>query len=112
MRSTGVQWPVKMISKIVAALMTILLLAGICLAADKIISDDMIYDNVRIKLASDQIVKGGALNVDVKEGVVTLGGRVENNRQKDRAGKLTKSGKGVKQGTTNPTQKNKTPPGK
>jgi hyperosmotically inducible protein len=86
-----------MISKIVAALMTILLLAGICLAADKIISDDMIYDNVRIKLASDQIVKGGALNVDVKQGVVTLGGMVENNRQKDRATKLVKSVKGVKQ---------------
>ena len=77
--------------------MTILLLAGICLAADKIISDDMIYDNVRIKLASDQIVKGGALNVDVKQGVVTLGGMVENNRQKDRATKLVKSVKGVKQ---------------
>jgi hyperosmotically inducible protein len=86
-----------MISKIVVALMTILLLAGICLAADKIISDDMIYDNVRIKLASDQIVKGGALNVDVKQGVVTLGGMVENNRQKDRATKLVKSVKGVKQ---------------
>jgi hyperosmotically inducible protein len=86
-----------MISKIVTAVMTILLLAGICLAADKIISDDMIYDNVRIKLASDQIVKGGALNVDVKQGVVTLGGMVENNRQKDRATKLAKSVKGVKQ---------------
>jgi osmotically-inducible protein OsmY len=86
-----------MISKIVAALMTILLLAGVCLAADKIVSDDMIYDNVRIKLASDQIVKGGALNVDVKQGVVTLGGMVENTRQKDRATKLVKSVKGVKQ---------------
>jgi osmotically-inducible protein OsmY len=86
-----------MISKIVAALLTVLLLAAICLAADKVISDDMIYDNVRIKLASDTIVKGGALNVDVKQGVVTLGGMVENSRQKERAAKLTKSVKGVKQ---------------
>ena len=86
-----------MISKIVAAFLTVLLLAAICLAADKVISDDMIYDNVRIKLASDTIVKGGALNVDVKQGVVTLGGMVENTRQKDRAAKLTKSVKGVKQ---------------
>jgi hyperosmotically inducible periplasmic protein len=86
-----------MISKIVAALMTVLLLAAVCLAADKVVSDDMIYDNVRIKLASDQIVKGGALNVDVKEGVVTLGGMVENSKQKDRAAKLAKSVKGVKQ---------------
>ena len=86
-----------MISKIVAAFLTVLLLAAACLAVDKVISDDMIYDNVRIKLASDTIVKGGALNVDVKQGVVTLGGMVENNRQKDRAAKLTKSVKGVKQ---------------
>jgi osmotically-inducible protein OsmY len=86
-----------MISKIVAALLTVLLLASVCLAADKVISDDMIYDNVRIKLASDAVVKGGALTVDVKQGVVTLGGMVENSRQKDRAAKLTKSVKGVKQ---------------
>jgi osmotically-inducible protein OsmY len=86
-----------MISKIVAALLTVLLFAAVCLAADKVISDDMIYDNVRIKLASDTIVKGGALNVDVKQGVVTLGGMVENTRQKERAAKLTKSVKGVKQ---------------
>jgi hyperosmotically inducible protein len=86
-----------MISKIVAAFLTVLLLAAACLAADKVISDDMIYDNVRIKLASDTIVKGGALNVDVKQGVVTLGGMVENTRQKERAAKLTKSVKGVKQ---------------
>ena len=76
--------------------MTILLFATVCLAADKIVTDDMIYDNVRIKLASDQIVKGGALTVDVKQGVVTLGGMVENPRQKDRAAKLAKSVKGVK----------------
>jgi osmotically-inducible protein OsmY len=86
-----------MISKIAAALLTVLLLAAVCLAADKVISDDMIYDNVRIKLASDTVVKGGALNVDVKQGVVTLGGMVENTRQKDRAAKLAKSVKGVKQ---------------
>jgi len=85
-----------MTSKIIAAFMTALLLAAVCLAADKTVSDDMIYDNVRIKLASDQIVKGGALNVDVKDGVVTLGGLVENSRQKDRAAKLAKSVKGVK----------------
>jgi hyperosmotically inducible periplasmic protein len=86
-----------MTSKIVAALMTVFLFAAVCMAADKVVSDDMIYDNVRIKLASDQVVKGGALEVDVKDGVVTLGGMVENSRQKDRAAKLAKSVKGVKQ---------------
>jgi hyperosmotically inducible protein len=57
----------------------------------------MIHDNVIIKLASDQIVKGGALTVDVKLGIVTLSGQVENSKQKDRAAKITRSVKGVKQ---------------
>jgi osmotically-inducible protein OsmY len=98
-----------MTSKIVAALITVLLLAAVCLAADKVVSDDMIYDNVRIKLASDQIVKGGALNVDVKDGVVTLGGLVENSKQKERAAKLTKSVKGVKSVINNLNLKEATP---
>jgi hyperosmotically inducible protein len=72
------------------------LLAGLCLAADKPVSDDAIYDNVRIKLASDIDVKGGALKVDVKQGVVTLAGIVETQMQKDKAAKLAKKVKGVK----------------
>ena len=62
---------VKMILKLCASVMVLILLAGACLAADKAISDDAIYDNVRIRLASDIDVKGGGLKVDVKEGVVS-----------------------------------------
>ena len=65
-------------------------------AATKDVSDDAIYDNVRRKLASDQLVKGGGLTVDVKAGVVTLTGTVEEEKQKDRATKLTKKIAGVK----------------
>ena len=65
-------------------------------AAVKDVSDDAIYDNVRRKLASDQVVKGGGLTVDVKAGVVTLTGTVEEEKQKDRATKLTKKIAGVK----------------
>jgi hyperosmotically inducible protein len=72
------------------------LLAGVCLAKDAI-SDDMLYNNVKIKLASDAIVKGGGLQIEVKEGVVTLGGAVELPNQKERAEKLAKKVKGVKQ---------------
>jgi osmotically-inducible protein OsmY len=90
-----------MTPKIIAALVIFLLAAGVCLAADKVLTDDMIHDNVIIKLASDQIVKGGALTVDVKQGVVTLSGQVENSKQKDRATKLTKAVKGVKQVVNN-----------
>jgi hypothetical protein len=47
-------------------------------------TDDEIVDQVRIKLASD-IVQGGALTVDCKNGVVTLTGPVETEKQKARA---------------------------
>jgi len=67
------------------------------LAADKApVSDDELYDNVRRKLASDPVVKGGGLTVDVKQGVVTLTGTVELDKQKERATKLTKKVSGVK----------------
>lgn len=85
-----------MIPKTCASLLVFFLLAGLCLAADKPVSDDAIYNNVRIKLASDIDVKGGALKVDVKEGKVTLSGVVESQMQKDKATRLTKKVKGVK----------------
>jgi hyperosmotically inducible protein len=85
-----------MILKTCASLLVFFLLAGLCLAADKPVSDDAIYDNVRVKLASDIDVKGGALKVDVKQGVVTLGGVVESQMQKDKATKIAKKVKGVK----------------
>ena len=73
------------------------LLAGLVLAADKPASDDVIVDQVRVKLASDPVVKGGGLGVDCKTGVVTLTGVVANPKQKDRAAKVAAKVKGVKQ---------------
>ncbi len=73
-----------------------LALFGAALAAEKNVSDDGIYDNVRRRLASDPIVKGGGLQVDVKAGVVTLRGTVEEQKQKDKATKLAKKVAGVK----------------
>ena len=70
-------------------------------AATKPVTDDIIHDNVIIKLASDQVVKGGALTVDVKDGIVTITGQVENSKQKDRAAKLAKGVKGVKKVVNN-----------
>ena len=90
-----------------AFLLIALMAAGACMAKDAI-TDDMIYNNVRIKLASDAVVKGGALEVDVKEGVVTIGGSVEMEKQKGRAAKLAKSVKGVKQVINNITIRTKT----
>jgi osmotically-inducible protein OsmY len=85
-----------MIPKFFASVVVLFLLAGLCLAADKGVSDDAINDKVRIALASDIDVKGGGLQVEVKQGVVTLAGNVENQMQKDKATHIAKKVKGVK----------------
>jgi hyperosmotically inducible periplasmic protein len=90
-------------AKLCAIVLLFLVLAGACLAKQEPITDDSIYNQVKIKLASDQIVKGGGLDVDVKQGVVTLGGAVEEPKQKERAEKLAKKVKGVKQVINNIT---------
>lgn len=65
-------------------------------AQDKKATDDYITDAVRQKLAADTVVKGGGLDVEVKDGIVTLSGKVPEGRQKDRAGSLAKKVHGVK----------------
>lgn len=76
---------------------TIVILPAIVSAADtKPVPDDLIYDLVREKLAGDKDVKGGALIVDVKDGVVTLSGNVQLEKQKDKAERLAHKVKGVK----------------
>jgi osmotically-inducible protein OsmY len=64
--------------------------------AGKPVSDDFLVDTIRQKLAADDVVKGGAIDVEVKDGVVTLKGKVEEERQKGRAEKITKRVSGVK----------------
>ena len=59
-------------------------------------SDDLIYDNVKRRLANDADVKGGALEIDVKDGVVTLRGKVETDKLKQKAERLAKKITGVK----------------
>jgi hyperosmotically inducible protein len=81
--------------------MALILLVSAVLAADKPVSDDTIYDKVRISLASDIDVKGAGLKVDVKDGVVTLSGNIESQAQKDKATHITKKVKGVKKVVNN-----------
>lgn len=59
-------------------------------------SDDQIYDLVRQRLANDPDVKGGALQVDVKDGVVTIRGEVEKESQRRKAERIVHKVKGVK----------------
>ncbi len=64
--------------------------------ADKKVSDDSLHDLVMRKLADDADVKGGGLNIDVKDGVVTLRGKLESAKQIQKAEKLAKKVNGVK----------------
>jgi osmotically-inducible protein OsmY len=84
--------------KTLISLLLLFTLASVCLAkTPKQITDDSIYDQVRMRMANDQVVKGGALQVDVKQGVVTLSGSVDLAEQKNKAAKLAGKVKGVKQ---------------
>lgn len=66
-------------------------------AAEKKITDGTMYDQVRMRLASDSEVKGGNLDVDVKNGVVTIKGRVSTDRAHQKVERLAKKVKGVTQ---------------
>ncbi len=98
-----------MIYRALLSLFVLFAFATVCLAKDKgPITDDSIYDQVRLKLANDQVVKGGGLHVEVKQGVVTIGGEVEKLEQKTRATKLAKKIKGVKEVINNITLRGQT----
>jgi len=66
-------------------------------------SDDRITDQVSMRLAVDPDVKGGALKVTSKDGVVTITGRVDTEKAKRKAEKLAKKVKGVKSVTNDVT---------
>ena len=57
--------------------------------------DDRIYDQVRLKLADDVNVKGGGIEVIVKNGTVTLRGRIHDEHARSKAEKIAKKVKGV-----------------
>jgi osmotically-inducible protein OsmY len=85
------------IRRILTALALLFALTTVALGAGKqSVTDDFIVDSVRQKLAGDTTVKGGAVEVDVKDGVVTLRGHVQEQRQKTKAEGLAKKVKGVK----------------
>jgi osmotically-inducible protein OsmY len=73
-----------------------LLMVAWAAAAAQIGSDDWIYDQVRLRLAADRDVKGGAIQVEVKDGVVTLRGKIKEEKQKLKAERITRKVRGVK----------------
>ena len=60
------------------------------------VSDDRIIDQIRMKLTTDADVKGGADEVTVQNGAVTIKGNVDTEKGKNKASKLAKKIKGVK----------------
>jgi osmotically-inducible protein OsmY len=80
------------------ALLFILLLAPLLAQKDKdkaAVSDDVIVDQVRVKIADDSEVGGQAIQVDAHNGVVVLTGKITNDKLKARLDKLVKKVKGV-----------------
>jgi osmotically-inducible protein OsmY len=58
-------------------------------------ADDALYDEIRNVLAVDRDVRGAAIEVIVKNGVVILRGRVRDNKAREKAPKLAEKVKGV-----------------
>ncbi len=83
-----------MVKRVISLLALFVLLVPM-LVAQGSPADDKIYDNVHLKLANDVDVKGAGLDVSVKAGVVTLRGRVHDEKAKEKATKIAKSVKGV-----------------
>ena len=59
------------------------------------ITDDIIVDQVKVRLADDSEVGGQPINVDAHGGTVVLTGKVTNDKLKEKAEKIAKKVKGV-----------------
>ena len=84
-----------MLPRLIAVLLLLTLAVPMLVAQKAPVSDDAISDNVRQKLASDADVRGAALDVTVKQGVVTIKGRVHTEKGRKKATEITKKVKGV-----------------
>jgi osmotically-inducible protein OsmY len=80
------------------SLIVLLTLALTPLFADKEktpVTDDVIVDQVRVKIADDSEVGGQPIQVDAHNGVVVLTGKVTNDKLKAKVEKIAKKVKGV-----------------
>ena len=80
-------------TRVISILLIALMAVPLLVAQSK--NDDRIYNDVRSRLADDPDIKGAAIDVTVKDGVVTLKGRVGDAQARDRATKVVKKAKGV-----------------
>lgn len=59
------------------------------------VSDDVIVDQVRVRIADDSEVGGQPIQVDAHNGMVVLTGKVSNDKLKAKVEKIAKKVKGV-----------------
>ena len=81
--------------RLVSLLLVFVLIAPMFVLAQGTPDDDRIYDAVRRRLAEDVDVKGAGFEVIVKNGAVTLQGRVHDERAREKAARIVKKVKGV-----------------
>lgn len=73
-----------------------LVLAPLFAQKDKTpVSDDMLVDQVKVRIADDSEIGGQPIQVDVHNGVVVLTGKVSSDKFKAKAEKVAKRVKGV-----------------
>jgi osmotically-inducible protein OsmY len=78
------------------AILLALVLTPLLAEKDKTpVSDDVIVDQVRVKIADDSEVGGQPIQVDAHNGVVVLTGKVSNDKLKTKVEKIAKKVKGV-----------------
>jgi len=78
------------------ALLFALVLTPLLADKDKTpVTDDIIVDQVKVKLADDSELGGQPIQVDAHGGTVLLTGKVTNDKLKEKAEKVAKKVKGV-----------------
>jgi osmotically-inducible protein OsmY len=78
------------------ALMLACALAVLGQSAKKVpASDAVVHDQVSLALAKDPDVRGGGIQVEVKDGAVTLRGKVMDEKAREKATKVAKKVKNV-----------------
>jgi osmotically-inducible protein OsmY len=78
------------------AIFSLLLALLLPAVAAEPVSDDVLYDQVRIRLANDRTVGGENIEVKVTDGVVELSGKVRLEKNRERAEKVVRKVKGVR----------------
>ena len=74
--------------KIVLLALTLLVFFAAALAGADPVTDEALYDQVRIKIANDRTIGGGNIQVEVTNGVVVLTGTVKQDKQKRKRRRL------------------------